>query len=266
MPTATDSRYAALLDHLRGLGPVAVALSGGTDSALVLAAAREALGGGVLALTAVTPYTPRWEAEEAQALAAALSVPHRRVELPLDEALRDNPPARCYLCKRRLFEALGAAAAREGFTRLVEGTNRDDLDDYRPGLRALAELGVGSPLLACGLGKAEVREVSRALGLASWDRPASACLLTRLPHGETVTAAVLRRIEAAEALLAGLGFRAVRVRAHGDLARIEVPAEAVGRLADRAPDVADGLRALGFRHVTLDLAGYRRGGLNQEGP
>jgi uncharacterized protein len=263
--SVSDGRYQRLLEHLRGLGPLAVAFSGGADSALLLAAAKDALGDGVLALTAVGPQTPRWEVGEAVRVARALEVPHRQVPIPLLESLWENPPERCYLCKRALLTELLAEAAAAGFTKLAEGTNRDDLSDYRPGARAVAELGVLSPLLACGLDKGDVRELSRGRGLPTWDKPAYACLLTRLPHGSLVTEGLLRSIDAAEAELMGRGYAAVRVRVHADIARIEVPAEQVGRLAGEAPAVARALRALGFRYVTLDLEGYRRGNLNVEG-
>ena len=263
MATGMDEAYARLLAHLRGLNGAAVAFSGGVDSSCLVAAAREALGAGrVLALTVVAPYTARWEVAEAEALAARLGVRHLQVEVPFLEALRDNPPERCCLCKRELFGRLQSVAAAEGFGPLLDGTHQDDLQDHRPGMQALKELGVRSPFLECGLGKADIRRISRALDLPTADRPPYACLITRLPHGATVTEEALRRIERAERLLMDSGFAAVRVRVHGDLARIEVAPGEQARLLSQGATVSERLRELGFRYVALDLAGYRTGSMN----
>ena len=182
------------------------------------------------------------------------------------EALRDNPPERCYLCKKALFATLLELAAGQGIAHVLDGTNQDDLGDYRPGLRALAELGVISPLLAAGIGKDDIRALSREAGLPTWSKPSGACLLTRLPHGRRVAAEELIRIDTAETWLRSLGFPAVRLRSHGDLARLEVPrAQAQALLEADARHGVDGkLKALGYRHVTLDLAGYRMGSLNEK--
>ena len=257
-----DGKYARLIEHLRTLGPSAVAFSGGVDSSLLVALARDAYGEGTLALTVAAPQMARWEIEEARQLARSLGVRHRVVELPLLPAIRDNPPERCYLCKRALFRELRSVAALAGLVRLLDGTNRDDLGDHRPGLRALAELEISSPLAECGLTKADVRGLSRRLGLPTWDKPAYACLLTRLPHGAKVTEETLSRIEAAERLLIDLGYRGVRVRTHGDLARIEIEPEQHARLLAQAGTIAARLQGLGYRQVTLDLLGYRSGSMN----
>ena len=256
--------YQRLLALLRGLESVAVACSGGLDSSLLLAAARQALGERVLALTVVTPYMAAHESADAQALAQDLGVRHRLLERPLPPDIAHNPPERCYLCKRTLFAELKHIAAEEGLAWLADGSNRDDLADYRPGLRALRELGVRSPLLEADLGKAEIRRYAQALALPVWDKPASACLLTRLPHDTAVDLQVLRRVEASEQALRALGFRAVRVRCHHDLARIEVHRADHPRLLDAAvvEQVTAALTGYGFRYVTVDLQGYRMGSFN----
>lgn len=256
--------YQRLLAGLSALGSVAVAYSGGLDSSLLLAAARQVLGENVLALTVMTPYMVAQEVADARALARTLGVPHRVLEWPIPEAVLHNPPDRCYRCKRNLFAELKAIASAAGFAWLADGSNQDDLADYRPGSRAVHELGVRSPLLEAGLGKAAIRRYAQALDLPVWNKPASACLLTRLPHDLPVDVAMLRQIETTEQRLRDLGFHTVRVRCHGDLARIEVDRQERARLLDEAigEQVVAILQKSGFRHVTLDLQGYRMGSFN----
>jgi uncharacterized protein len=260
--------FQRLLEILRIMDGVAVACSGGLDSSLLLAAARLALGERVLALTVVTPYMASQEIAEAKALTARLGARHRVLELPMPEEIAANPPDRCYRCKRTLFAELQTVAAAEGFAWLADGSNRDDLADYRPGMRALRELGIRSPLLEADLGKAEIRRYARALDLPVWNHPASACLLTRLPHDTAVRPELLRRVEAAEQALRALEFRTVRVRCHDDLARIELDRAEQARLLDErvGGQVVEALIACGFRHVTLDLQGYRMGSFNVIAP
>ena len=247
-----------LADHERA----AVAFSGGADSGLLLAMAARACPGGVIALTAVAPYMVRQEVSDAVAFAAGLGIRHELVELPMPEAMADNPPDRCYHCKHALYLRLVEAAGALGYGVLLDGTNRDDIEDYRPGLRALRELGIRTPLLDCGIGKEDVRRLSHALGLASWHKPTNACLLTRLPFGATVSMPVLQRIEEAERLLIEKGFDWVRVRTHGSLARIEVEPAQRARLLEEGAAITAALAALGFDYVTLDLTGYRLGSMN----
>lgn len=259
-----DPLYLRLLDRLRGFEAVTVAFSGGADSALLLAAAQAALGDRVLALTAVTPYMVRQEIAAALALATQLGVRHELVEIPMPQGIEDNPPDRCYLCKRALYTRIIAVAEAAGFAPVLDGSNVDDLRDYRPGLRALGELGVESPFLGCDIGKADVRRIAHALGLSTWQKPTNTCLLTRLPFGRRISMEGLQRIEEAERLLLDRGYDWVRVRAHGDLARIEVAPELRQRALNEAEDLIAGLEGLGFRYVTLDLRGYQLGSMNAQ--
>lgn len=266
-PEAPRKQYGRLTDRLRKQGPCAVAFSGGLDSAFLLLAAREALGERVLAVTAEAVYMAQWELEEAAGIARGLGVSHLRLDVAWPEAIRRNPPDRCYRCKRHLMGLILAEARTRGFPTVLDGTNAEDAPEDRPGMRALRELGIVSPLRELGWTKADIRAVSRARGLTVWDKPPYACLLTRLPHGRVVTAKGLRRIEAAERHLARLGFRAVRVRSHGDLARLEAAPADLERLldADLRRDVHRTLQGLGFRYVSLDLEGYRSGSMNRGG-
>ena len=263
-PDAIKEKYRRLIGLLTEMESVAVAFSGGVDSTLLLHAAREALGEKVLAVTLSAPYTPRWEIGQAREFAEAAGVRHRVVDVAFPEEIRDNPEDRCYICKRILFSRIMEIARAEGIPHVLEGTNVDDLGDHRPGLKAIRELAVKSPLLEAGLAKEEIRQLSRELGLPTWGKPALACLMTRIPFGERVEEETLRRIEAAEVFLMGIGFPGVRVRNHGDVARIEVPADRVPDLvaAERTHGIVERLKAMGYRHVAVDLAGYRMGSLN----
>lgn len=261
---ATDEKYRNLLGALRSMKKAVVAFSGGLDSTFLLHAARQAMGDGVLAITLATPYMPKAEIGEAVNTAQATGVRHLLLEIPFPEVIRTNPPDRCYLCKKTLFTLILDVAASENIANVLDGTNLDDLGDHRPGMRALSELDIKSPLLAAELTKQDIRDLSREHGLATWDKPASACLLSRIPHGTVIEEAELRRIDEAEHFLKGLGFAAVRLRSHGDLARIEVPRERVAEVveADRKHAIVARLKGLGYQYVAVDLAGYRMGSLN----
>ena len=260
-------KYSRLLAALRGCGRLAVAFSGGVDSAFLLRAAGAALGENVLALTGRFLSFPESEAQAAASLCRALGV--RQLIVETDQtaipAFVENRQDRCYHCKKALFSAFLNAAAEEGFPLLADGTNADDAGGYRPGMKALSELGVISPLKAAGLTKNEIRALSRELGLPTWDKPSLACLATRFPYGETLTKEKLLAADRAETLLRSLGLKQVRVRVHGNIARIETdPAAFPLLLTDETRALlTDSLRALGFLYVTLDLGGYQSGSMDR---
>ena len=248
-------------------GGAVVAYSGGTDSTLVAAVAARALGDRAVAVTAVSPSLPPGEAEEAQRTAAFLGIRHRlvRTREAEDPAYLANGTDRCYHCKTELYDVLAAVASQGDFPVVVSGANLDDLGDFRPGLRAAAEHGVRHPLIEVEMSKQEVREAARELGVPTWDKPASACLSSRIGFGVRITVEALSKVGRAERVLKDLGFRQCRVRVHAsDLVRVEVEADDVARLAEPGvrAEVVDRLKALGWRFVTLDLEGFRSGSMN----
>jgi uncharacterized protein len=243
---------------------VIVAFSGGVDSALVAAVASRELGDRALAVTAVSPSLPPGELEAARETAGAAGIRHRTVRTAeVDkEAYRANGTDRCYHCKTELYGVLGDLARRDGYAVVVSGANADDLGDFRPGLRAASEHEVRHPLVEAGLGKDDVRELSRELGLPTWDKPASACLSSRFAFGVRIGVEELSKVGRAERAIKELGFRQVRVRVHGDVARVEVEQDDIQRLVEQRQAVTAALKNLGYRFVTIDLEGFRSGSMN----
>ncbi len=265
VPDVLDRKLDALRDELTALSRVVVAFSGGADSSFLAAVAHRTLGGdNVHAVTAVSPSLAGSEHEDCRDLAGEWGL--RWTAVPTDEmaraAYRANGTDRCYHCKAELMDVLAPIAEAEDAT-VVLGVNVDDLGDHRPGQRAAAEAGAVFPLVTAGLVKSEVRSASRRLGLRTWDKPAAACLASRVPYGTEVSVAVLSRVERAEAALHALGFRQVRVRHYGDTARIEVELSELARLLEIRAEVVAGVRAAGYRYVTVDLEGFRSGNLNR---
>jgi uncharacterized protein len=267
LPPDIADKYDRLRARLAPLPSLGVAFSGGVDSALLLAASVAVLGDRVVALTGDSPLHPARETRTAIDIAGRLKVRHILVhtEEMKQAAFRANTRDRCYICKKLIFGRLMAEAGARGITHLAHGVNQDDLSDYRPGLRAAAEMAVIAPLADVQLAKSEVRLLARELGLPNWERPAMACLASRIPYDTAITPELLARVEAAEDLLGDLGFRGFRVRCHGEVARLELASEADMTRAMRPENrqrLVQGLKTIGFAYVALDLEGYRQGSLN----
>jgi pyridinium-3,5-biscarboxylic acid mononucleotide sulfurtransferase len=260
-------KKARLIRVLAPLESLLVAFSGGVDSTFLIAVAREALGKKAVAVTARSPIHPEREIADAVEIARALDVTHyivesKEMDLP---AFRENPQERCYFCKKAFFEELRSLSARLGVFHIAHGANMDDLSDYRPGARAAEEMGILAPLVEAGLTKAEIRILSAEIGLKTWNKPALACLATRIPCGTPITEASIEMVALAESHLHGLGFDQCRVRHHGTVAKIEIDPSRFGAILEEKirRDIAAKLKSIGFSHVSLDLEGYAQGMMNR---
>lgn len=260
-----DKKYDDLQAKLKQMGSVVVAFSGGVDSTFLLAAGKEALGKNILAVTVSTPYVAGWEEKESKEIAYGLGVEQAILEYPLFENIKNNPPQRCYLCKKQIFSAILEEADRRGYNTVADGTNIDDYQDIRPGIKALRELNIKSPLAEANMGKDDIRRLSKEMGLPTWDKPAYACLLSRLPFHTPIRQEVLDRIEQAEQLIRNAGFPAARVRTHNDIARIELPPETLQKFMQKSFETGlpQKIKDLGYKYVTLDLEGYKMGSFNE---
>jgi len=267
IPSETERKYEDLKDHLKSMGRVLVAFSGGVDSTFLLKVASDVLGNNVLAVIASSETYPEREQKEALRLAEDLKVRYKLIrtkELD-DPEFRDNPPERCYFCKKELFSRLKEIAAGENIPHVCDGSNFEDTFDFRPGTKAAAELGVHSPLKEAGLDKSEIRILSKKLGLPTWDKPAMACLSSRFPYFTRIEKESLRQIDAAEEFLKSKGFTQLRVRHHDRIARIEIPPQDFPRIVEEGMRnaIVENLKKLGYLYVTIDLAGYRTGSMNE---
>lgn len=260
-----ENKYDQLTEYLKKLESCAVAYSGGVDSTFLLSAANDALGDNAVGITVFSPYIPKWEIEESKVFVKKMGARHSVIKADIPEEIKQNPPDRCYLCKQKVFALIWKEAKRLGMQYLLDGSNYDDTKDYRPGMKALKELRVKSPLLELGFTKQEIRDLSELKGLETWDKPPYACLLTRIPFGWEVNQDELVRIERSEVFLMSLGFRAVRVRSHDDIARIELGQDERKKIMDEKfmDRISEELKSYGYRYVCLELSGYKMGSMNK---
>lgn len=260
-------KYKNLIRYLSRLKKVSIAFSGGVDSTFLLAAAKQALGENIIAFTVDAPYIPDWEVKEATDWVKQTGVTHEIIKTDIPETIQNNPFNRCYLCKKQIFTILKSETANRGFHYLLEGTNKDDESDYRPGIKALEELKVLSPLREVGLTKKEIRHLSKTLRLPTWDKPAYACLLTRIPYNTAITNEELGRIEKGEMVLFQMGYKGARLRSHGNIARIEFQQDQFNRLNDEKSRgvIAKKIKSAGYQFVCVDIEGYKMGSFDRIG-
>ncbi|GKX29715.1 adenine nucleotide alpha hydrolase [Vallitalea longa] len=254
-------KYNTLIDYLKKLEKVIIAFSGGVDSTFLLYATKEALGDNVKAVTINSPYIANWEIEEAKEFTQELEIKHDFIEVDIVEAIKYNPINRCYLCKKHIFQMIKGKAENEGYKYVIDGTNFDDTKDYRPGMKALKELEIVSPLLECEITKSDIRGMAKTKQLDVWNKPSYACLLTRIPHDKNIEVETLNKIEKAEKYLMDRGMRACRVRVHENLARIELDKDGIDKIVAQEirEDITNYFKKIGFDYITLDLQGYKMG-------
>jgi len=262
-----QDKIGRLKEYLKDLGSVAIAFSGGVDSTFLLKVAHEALGDNAVAITAQLASIPEYEIRDAVDFAVKEGIRH--IVCDIDEfeieGFQENPKNRCYICKKAIFGKMIETAAENGINNVTEGSNTDDTGDYRPGMKAVSELDVKSPLLDCGWSKREIRDMSKQMGLSTWNKPSMACLASRFAYGETITKEKLKAVEETEKLLFDKGFSQVRVRVHGNLARIETTENEFSKLFDEVlrEEIYSALKERGFQYVSVDLRGYRTGSMNE---
>ena len=263
--STAQRKEAQLSELLEEMGSVLVSFSGGVDSSYLLKIAHRTLGSRALAATGLSQTYAREEMDEARIIASEIGAEHVLVDTAelTDPRYADNSHQRCFFCKSELYTRLKELAESRGVRHVIDGSNMDDLDDFRPGIRAARELGVRSPLQEVGLAKAEIRLLSEALGLRTWDKPAVACLSSRFAYGDPITVEKLRQVAAAESAVRRLGFIGFRVRHHDDIARLEVPRDQFAKAIEYADELVGALRGAGYRHAVLDLIGYRSGSTNE---
>ena len=261
----TNGKLERLKSTIRELDSAIVAFSGGVDSSLVARLCYDVLGDKALAVTARSETYPHYELENAKKVAREIGITHliidtKELDIP---GFSSNPPNRCYFCKSELFERLRGLAKEEGYKHVLDGANADDSQDYRPGSQAASELGVRSPLKEVGLSKEEVRSLSKALGLSTWDKPSYACMSSRFPYGQEITTGKLQMVSLAEDFLRSLGLRQFRLRHHNGIARLEVAQEEIPLAIEKRNEIVKKCKELGYTYVTLDLQGYRTGSMNE---